>query len=433
MTNTEELRKIVLKVPVKDKLSVSQFSNILEDKLNRFKLIIENKRFSQKFITDLDSDYCHDEVYISLMSSSNDAYGLKTLKSPYCTLYKDTLHAYEKQSLVNLSENSINNKIKTDSLFKLWTEDDLKDLILICNSFSNPLAASYYFFEIKMTEDGRLKKIADYANSSEQNLYNLIGVVEFHNFIKTQILRNNINCGFILKYDSIIKNSYVEYFHAIKYGLWNLYLPFSHKTLGWTHGTVPYKKNIINLKNKNDALESLRDYCNFIKAIPSVNELEEPTFTIKNTIEGFDKWLQVPSNDYWQKNFGELRFALIEAGIINSNNQNSKYGIYCIAKDGHQCRSMSEQIIDNYLFEHNILHTLEPLYPQDDELNPTGRLRADWLINGHIFVEFFGLMQNADYRIKALKKIQLAKKKEIELIEIYDINFLDMAFKKIIK
>ena len=433
MTNTDELRKIILKVPVKDRLSASQFSNILMDKLNRFKPKIENKKFTQRFVTTLDSDYCHDDIYISLMSSSNDAYALQSLKSPYSTLYKDTIHAYEKNSLVNLSENSINNKIKTDLLFKLWTNDDLKDLILICNSFSNPLAASYHFFEIKMTEDGRLKKIAEYSNSSEQTFYNLIGIVEFYNFIKTQILRNSINCSFILKYDSILENSYIEFFHAIKYSLWNLYLPFSQKSLGWTHGTVPYKKNVINLKDKNYALESLRNYCNFIKAIPSVKELDEPIFTIKNTIEGFDKWLQVPSNVYWQKNFGELRFALIEAGIINSSNQKSKYGIYCIAKDGHQCRSMSEQIIDNYLFEHNISHSLEPLYPQDDELNPTGRLRADWLINGHVFVEFFGLMQNEDYRIKTLKKIQLAKKKEIELIEIYDINFLDKAFEKIIK
>ena len=62
------------------------------------------------------------------------------------------------------------------------------------------------------------------------------------------------------------------------------------------------------------------------------------------------------------------------------------------------------------MYENGIKHTPEPLYPQDDEFNPTGKMRADWLINDDAYVEFFDLMQDQKYREKRDKKVSLTKK-----------------------
>lgn len=95
------------------------------------------------------------------------------------------------------------------------------------------------------------------------------------------------------------------------------------------------------------------------------------------------------------------------------------------AKDGHRCKSISEIIIDDWLFKNNISHFREAPYP-------VGRYRCDFVVNS-IFIEFFGLADTFDvspyYNEKTDKKREICGKYKIPLIELYekDLYNLDQA------
>ena len=435
MSNTSEFHNIFNKIEVLDIIEKDDFEKVVQNKISKFTSLIDNKRWTKKFTENLTDIYKNDPLYISLSAKKCESgiYALKNINNPYFNLAKDIADAQTHYALSNIvyPEEKDTNTYK--AIEQIWNNDDFKDLEKICLLYSSPQTVAFQYFETKFKEDGRLIKLAQLLNkNTTTSLYEIAGLCEFDSFIKCAVKENNLKSGLIVKNDSILQNSYVEFFHPTKYVAYNLYLPFSQVTLGWDVHSVPYRLEVSNSLTKEDALKNLADYCNFIEAIPTSKEIDFPVFRIKDTIAGFNKWLKVPTNSYWQNNFGELKFALIEAGILNSNNQNTKYGIYCIAKDGHNCRSRSEQIIDNFLFDNNIKHTPEPIYPYDEEYNPTGRLRADWLINDEVYVEFFGLMQDPKYREKRDKKVSLAKKLNIKLIEVYDVNFLEQDFKSYI-
>lgn len=435
MENTEVLRKIINNIKVLDIIEKANFEKIVNEKVNKFIPIIEKKRWTKKFIEKLETIYNTDPLYISLSTRNcvSGIYALKSINSPYINLSKEIASEQIRYTLSDYIFPDEKKTVTYQVLEKIWTNDDLKDLEQICKKYSDPETVAFHYFDVKFNEDGRLVLLSELLNRcNKKTLYEIVGLCEFHSFIKCMAKENNLKSGLIVKYDEILQNSYVEFYHPTKYSAFNLYLPYSQLTLGWSNHGVPYRSQFSDTISTKDALLCLADYCNYIGAIPTSKEIDFPIFRIKDTILGFHKWLKVPTNSYWQKNFGELKFALIEAGILNEKNQNSKYGIYCIAKDGHTCRSRSEQIIDNFLFENKINHSIEPLYPKDEELNPTGKLRADWLINGNVFVEFFGLMQDNKYREKRDKKVALAKKLNIKMIEIYNINYLENDFREFI-
>jgi hypothetical protein len=59
-----------------------------------------------------------------------------------------------------------------------------------------------------------------------------------------------------------------------------------------------------------------------------------------------------------------------------------------VAKDGHQCDSISEAIIDNWLTSHNIRHERNVSYPSTNH-------RADWGLGIKYFIEYFGLANDS--------------------------------------
>ena len=95
------------------------------------------------------------------------------------------------------------------------------------------------------------------------------------------------------------------------------------------------------------------------------------------------------------------------------------------AKDGHLCKSISEIIIDDWLFENDTPHTREQPYPE-------GRYRCDFVIN-NVFIEFFGLADTFNispyYNEIIKRKKEMCKKHNIQLIELYekDLYNLDQA------
>jgi hypothetical protein len=109
--------------------------------------------------------------------------------------------------------------------------------------------------------------------------------------------------------------------------------------------------------------------------------------------------------------FGSWFVALIHAGILDDGTRKTQRGIQSVAQDGHICFSLGERTIDDFLFTHSITHEREPLYPER-------KYRGDFKC-GDIYIEYFGLSGNSGYDQKSSDKINLCKKYNISLIEIY--------------
>lgn len=142
---------------------------------------------------------------------------------------------------------------------------------------------------------------------------------------------------------------------------------------------------------------------------------------INEIIKLFHKIDRTPTKrecTYWssaRKHFGSWNNALIAAGLIPHRSLNQK--MYkrrkCFAKDGHICDSVSELLVDNWLYSQSIAHQKEVPYPK-------GKFMADWALSSNIFVEYFGLANDSrryDEEIK--KKQQICRDSGIILIEIY--------------
>lgn len=97
-------------------------------------------------------------------------------------------------------------------------------------------------------------------------------------------------------------------------------------------------------------------------------------------------------------------------------------------KDGHYVRSKAERIIDDSLFDAQILHVYEKRVvneDNDEEYYPDFYLPFEGKTYGKekgIYIEFFGLEDNEKYMKTELKKLAYYKSKQFEVIEIRDRN-----------
>jgi hypothetical protein len=83
------------------------------------------------------------------------------------------------------------------------------------------------------------------------------------------------------------------------------------------------------------------------------------------------------------------------------------------AKDGHVCDSVSEALIDNWLFDHEIPHERNAKYPETKH-------RADWKIQNGDFVEYFGLAKDSPrYDRSVGQKQKLCRQHNINLVSLY--------------
>jgi len=82
-------------------------------------------------------------------------------------------------------------------------------------------------------------------------------------------------------------------------------------------------------------------------------------------------------------------------------------------KDGHIADSISEKIVDDWLFKHDIDHDRRKQYPE-------GRYNCDFFLTGsNIWVEYFGLLgDHKDYDATVEIKREMAKRFGFTLLEI---------------
>jgi hypothetical protein len=133
----------------------------------------------------------------------------------------------------------------------------------------------------------------------------------------------------------------------------------------------------------------------------------------------------LPPNSFADASIPAWGKLLADSGVLGEGWRPS-YGTYTVAEDGHRCRSLMERFIDDFLSSHAIDHEPEPDYPFDQELNPRGGFRADWLIDG-VLVEAAGMMGRAEYRLKMETKKTLAQRHGLELVIIQDADLVNLA------
>jgi hypothetical protein len=152
--------------------------------------------------------------------------------------------------------------------------------------------------------------------------------------------------------------------------------------------------------SKEKLLEKIKEFVKKEGRIPTKNEfINNPSY---------------PDYVTYRDYFGTWNNAIKAAGYEPNERWFAPRDLY--AKDGHLCKSISEIIIDDWLFENNISHEREKLYPE-------GRYRCDFVI-GDIFIEFFGLVTASDidpyYEAIVTKKREMCRKYKIPLIELYE-------------
>lgn len=180
--------------------------------------------------------------------------------------------------------------------------------------------------------------------------------------------------------------------------------------------------------DKQEMLKRLNDLAGVLETIPTVSYMKKPdlaSLSDDKLIEVVRTLLKTPSYSDYVEQFGSWYQALIDAGVLQEGTQKTSRGYRCIANDGHECFSIPEKTIDDWLSKRGISHEKEPSYPYDTRLNPTG-FRADWLV-GDILIEYAGMMDDPDYAAKMQVKQELARRYDVPLIilELEDLLTLD--------
>lgn len=92
-------------------------------------------------------------------------------------------------------------------------------------------------------------------------------------------------------------------------------------------------------------------------------------------------------------------------------------------EDGHYVRSISETLIDNWLFSHNIVHGYEKKIPGEF-------MTCDFFVRGKnnnkVYIEFWGLENNEVYLNRKKEKQDVYKKLKLNLINISNENIQNL-------
>lgn len=100
--------------------------------------------------------------------------------------------------------------------------------------------------------------------------------------------------------------------------------------------------------------------------------------------------------------------------------------------DGHKVRSYGELTIDNWLFQHGIVHEYEPEIIVDKD-----KILSDFripLLNNNLYIEFWG--KDDKYYLKSKEiKLKIYKRVKLQLLEVFpkDLEKLDIVISQKLK
>lgn len=89
--------------------------------------------------------------------------------------------------------------------------------------------------------------------------------------------------------------------------------------------------------------------------------------------------------------------------------------------DGHYVRSRAEMLIDNWLYTAEIVHAYERRLPLEEEVYCDFYLPA-----GKVYIEFWGLESDAQYRARQEEKLAIYRKYQLNLIELHDADIAQL-------
>lgn len=120
---------------------------------------------------------------------------------------------------------------------------------------------------------------------------------------------------------------------------------------------------------------------------------------------------EIPSlSSRGRRNFGSWNKAVKAAGFIPNDVIFSKK---FIANDGHKCDSLSEKIVDDWLFARKITHLVKVKYPWNNGMT------ADFKV-GEYWIELFGLTGQLKSYDRLMKtKLQKVKEYNLNLISLF--------------
>lgn len=158
-------------------------------------------------------------------------------------------------------------------------------------------------------------------------------------------------------------------------------------------------RNVAENYTKEELLEIIKIAVKKLKRVPSKREL-------------------IKIDKACVKFFGSWNNAISTAGFTPNRSHNDRMykRSICKSNDGHLCDSVSELLIDNWLYKNRIQHERDAFYP-------TTNHKADWKIlnnNKEYFVEYFGLANDSPRYDRSIKeKLTICNNHKINLIEIY--------------
>jgi hypothetical protein len=140
-------------------------------------------------------------------------------------------------------------------------------------------------------------------------------------------------------------------------------------------------------------------------------------------------WALVPRPRAVKELFPSWAHLLDAAGLLEGDYNPNSRGRRSISSCKHLCLSLGERYICEFLNNKKMKHTREPAYPHHEQLNPNGKLRADFLI-GDLWVEFAGLKGQPAYDSRMKNKVKLGKALDLNLlvIEPKDLVSLEKMF-----
>jgi len=186
---------------------------------------------------------------------------------------------------------------------------------------------------------------------------------------------------------------------------------------------VGYYSHSLTEKSREPMLADLRELVAVGQMVPSSKFLYDYTgrsaYLLRLLQDGRPGLMRIlqrirPVRDY-KEVFGSWLKALIAAGLLEDDSFETPRGIRCVAVDGHECHSLAEKMIDDWLLQNQIPHTREPHYPRHSKYNPNGKLRADWLVED-TYIEYLGLAGELAYDGKTKNKVNLAREIGLGLI-----------------
>lgn len=99
----------------------------------------------------------------------------------------------------------------------------------------------------------------------------------------------------------------------------------------------------------------------------------------------------------------------------NNDSFREKFPAEMRTQDGHYVRSKAEMIIDNQLYQYEVVHAYERKLPLEDEIY------CDfYLPNKKVYIEYWGLEDDEKYKDRKDKKLQIYRREDLNLIELTD-------------